>query len=181
MKLHHGERGRRRSGATSHAIEGRKYLKVISLFLRISRFIGPDPDKMSIKSIVLLLFLTTAVLAAPQRPSRVPRDCPKRQIRMDKCTTKALLITDPDVKIYTTTNQLLEGYCGPVKEWQKCITDYRVCLKSFPRQVFSMVLSNSKKNTKSICNTEENRKGEFFLSSRQFTYNGPRLQSTSRI
>ena len=44
-----------------------------------------------------------------------------------------------------------------MKEHIKTISDYRPCLRAFPKQLFSMVLANAKKNVKSICTTSKQR------------------------
>lgn len=39
----------------------------------------------------------------------------------------------------------------------KKIAEYKPCLKAFPRQLFGMVMFNSKKNLRSVCTTVEQR------------------------
>lgn len=55
-----------------------------------------------------------------------------------------------------------------MKSHLKSMGDYRPCLRSFPKQLFSMVLSNAKKNVKSICATS-NQRNEFLNNMKCFT------------
>ena len=55
-----------------------------------------------------------------------------------------------------------------MKHHQKVIADYKPCLRAFPKQLFSIVLSNAKKNTKAVCTTA-NQRNELVNSLKCFT------------
>lgn len=55
-----------------------------------------------------------------------------------------------------------------MKDHIKTIGEYRPCLRAFPKQLFSMVLSNAKKNVKAVCGTTNNR-NELINNMRCFT------------
>lgn len=50
----------------------------------------------------------------------------------------------------------------------KTIGDYRPCLRAFPKQLFSMILQNAKKNVKTICATTKER-NDFLDNMKCFT------------
>lgn len=56
-----------------------------------------------------------------------------------------------------------------VNKWMRCLAEYKPCLKAFERQIFSLIMNNSKKNTKAICSTKDKKEGELQLCRRAVT------------
>lgn len=62
---------------------------------------------MAIKSCLFLLVIFFTVNAAPSSP----KDCPERLNAMDENMKVALLVTDPNAKIFQSERELNEEYC----------------------------------------------------------------------
>jgi len=110
--------------------------------------------KLFVKVVFLLCFLCCQVLC---KSNVTISDCDKKLKVMDDAVKKCLIISDPDMKPFNTTQELKESFCEPYKGWVKEINDYRDCMKNFQRTVFGLVVRNMKKNGEKYCDNEEHR------------------------
>ena len=102
---------------------------------------------------VIGVFLVFQVTYA-QKPSL---DCDAQLIKSDKAIDEILFIFNRNVTGYKSKQQMDDLYCKPFPEWLKEARVYRGCLKSFPGQVYSIVMNSIKKTWKTFCLTEENK------------------------
>jgi len=74
---------------------------------------------------------------------------------MDQCAKTAMYINAPT--LFGDDKDFVNNYCEPVQKDIKCMGTYKPCLKAFPRQIFNMVIHNTKKMVKTICGDDDAR------------------------
>lgn len=87
-------------------------------------------------------------------------NCTQLQMESDTCIKRTMLLFDRNVKFPRTTDDL-DFYCNHVDTNLKCVRKYSQCLKSFPKQVFAIIMSNLKSLVKDMCSNDKVKQGEY--------------------
>lgn len=79
-------------------------------------------------------------------------------MQVDGCIKRIVLIGDREAVIPKTVQELEENHCNRIKGELLCVREYgRVCLKLFPRTIFTIVRKNVEKVFKSFCTTPDGK------------------------
>lgn len=101
-------------------------------------------------NVFILLVLTIASSNSQEELSQ--EQCDERMTIMDRNFAKAILVFNPQLKPFLSTDDMKNNYCQPLfKDWLKEINKFKPCLKNFRRTVFALAVSNMKKTAKNQC------------------------------
>lgn len=107
----------------------------------------------------LVPFFTLISSLVISQGAKLP-DCPTLLTNADTCVKSALMIGDRNNVLIPKTLQQINNQCKSMKDHFYCINNYRKCLTSTPRQVFTLITSNLRKIMKSSCDSESAQIGK---------------------
>lgn len=100
---------------------------------------------------ILVVIVVVAAVSFAEEAATGQLDCEAQLLSSDAAVNKILMLVDKNATGYKTIQQFDSEYCIPFNEWIKEARKYRPCLKAFPTQIYSIVMSNVKKTWKKFC------------------------------
>lgn len=107
---------------------------------------------------LLILLATVSIKTVYSAPS-IPSNCSQIQDEADACVRRTLLLVDRNMR-FPRTQSDIDFYCNQVDANLKCVRKYGQCLKAFPKQVFSVIMTNLKSLVKDMCSNKKTREGK---------------------
>jgi hypothetical protein len=72
-----------------------------------------------------------------------------------------LIIFDPDFKPFATSQDFSKNYCRPFSKWFSVVKDYKNCLDSFKKTLYTSITNNVRKTHRKYCSDQEGVKTAF--------------------
>lgn len=144
----HGEKYLKRKGSSKLLIDEATQ----STHHRIRIRIHSETRVIKMKKLIQPLVIALVALCQIFSQAKGDPSCIQKLQTMDQFAAKILVISDPQLKSYSSVNDFDLRYCQQFSHWIKQgMLPYRNCLRPFQRTLFNVAIRNMKKQYNEYC------------------------------